>query len=139
MSTAPDTLPLAVDFPARAQSPGWQADPAMIGMPVRYCGLIYVIEGVSYTGSYTIVRFVAERRVWQRMWIQPDPWDKHPARRWEVVGQWHHKRLRRAIINAERLHHHLDDRSKTARAWRRAQGYRNVLRRFFRRIQRRIA
>ena len=109
----------------------------MIGMPVRYIGKIYVIEGTNEYGDYDLVRFDAARRVWQRTSVQPDPKDPtlRESRHWEIVGPWMQKRLRRAILNADRLHPWLKVRSKSARHWRRARDYRMVLKRFFRRCQ----
>lgn len=106
----------------------------MIGMPIRYTGLIYVIEELNYLGDYRVVRFDSRRRVWQRTTVPVNspasgPWQ------WEAVGPWLQKRFRHAIIHAERLHPHLEIRSKSARAWRRAEAHRGVLRRFFRRLQ----
>ncbi len=122
-------------FLDEADPPCPLADRNMIGTPIRYCGRIYVIEGVNYLGDYDVIRYEAKRKVWQRTSIQPDPLPSSNVRHWEVVGLWHKKRLQRAIINAERLHPHSQIRSKSARAWRRARAYRGVLRRFFRRIQ----
>lgn len=110
-----------------------KADPRLIGHPVRYFGgRIYLIEEVNHYGDYTVLRFDDERKVWQRTSMQPDP--AHPLRHWELVASWQHKRLRRALMNAKRLHG-FGAWIKGAKAYRRAHAYRRVLCQFFARIQ----
>lgn len=137
--TARPQSPPSPSTPARQSLASVPGSQAMIGTPVRYCGQIYVIEDLDFLGWYGLVRYDAGRRVWQRTAVQTNPNEGPVWRHWEVVGQWHKKRLQWAILNAERLHPWLEIRSKSARHWRRGRACRNVLRRFFRRIQKRAA
>lgn len=102
----------------------------LTGMPVRFLGLVYVITGLNQYDMYDLIRFDAERRVWQRTSTRKE----NALSLGQAASDWQ-RRLRYALNRRERLHPWIEIRSKNARVWRRARAQRGVLKRFFCRIQ----
>lgn len=110
-------------------------DPLLIGTPVRHFGVIWIISGINYLHDYDVVRFDASRRVWQYSSIAGCNVPETNPHHWTIPAPEMIGFFARAIRNAERLHPHLQYKSKSAKAWRRARHWRGIMKRWLARVQ----
>jgi hypothetical protein len=109
--------------------------PKLIGLPIRVFGRIWIIEGINYLDDYDIVRFDSTRRTWQRSSASGKPLPPEHPHFWESVGPEYQNRMRKAVRGWRRLDYWLNEHDPCARRRRRAESYKSILRRFFKRVQ----